>query len=465
MKKGVSFRSGAAQDQAFHTIIDKLTHAPLLQLPLFGKTFELKCDASGIGIGGVLLQEGKPITYFSEKLSGPSGNYSTYGKELYAFVRDLETWQHYLWPKEFVIHSDHESLKHIRGQEKLNKRHAKWVAFIEIFPYIIKYKKWKDNVIANALSRRYTMVSQLDHKIFSLESLKELYATDFNFKDAYENCREGRTWNKYVLHNGLLYCANKLCVPASFVRLLFLQEAHEGGLMGHFGVKKMEDVLTAHFFWPKMRHDVECYVSRCTTCNKAKSRLNPHCLYIALPVPSVPWEDISMDFVLGLPRTKRGRDSIFVVLDRFSKMAHFIPYHKNDNASHVVDLFFVVIVRLHGVPITIVSNRDAKFLSHFWRTLWLKLETKLLFSTTCHPQTDDQIEVVNRTLSTMLRAVLKSNLKFWEECLLHIEFAYNRSMHSTTKLSPFQVVYGFNPCAPIDLLPLPPSETTCFDAS
>jgi hypothetical protein len=135
--------------------------------------------------------------------------------------------------------------------------------------------------------------------------------------------------------------------------------------MGHFGVKKIEDVLTAHFFWPKMRCDVECYVSRCTTRNKAKSRFNPYGLYMPLPIPSIPWEDISMDFVLGLSRTKRRRDNIFVVVDHFSKMAHFIPCHKSDNASHVADLFFTEIVHLHGIPDTIVSDKDAKFLSHF----------------------------------------------------------------------------------------------------
>jgi hypothetical protein len=129
--------------------------------------------------------------------------------------------------------------------------------------------------------------------------------------------------------------------------------------MEDFGVKKIEDVLAAHFFWPKMRYDVERYVLRCMTCNKAKSQLNPHDLYMPLSVPSVPWEDISMDFALGLPRTKRGRDNIFVVVDRFSKMTHFIPCHKSDNASHVADLFFIEIVRLHGVPNTIVSDRDA----------------------------------------------------------------------------------------------------------
>jgi hypothetical protein len=149
--------------------------------------------------------------------------------------------------------------------------------------------------------------------------------------------------------------------------------------MGHFRVKKTEDVLTAHFFWPKMRRDVECYMSRCTICNKAKSRLNPHGLYMPLPVPSVPWEDISMDFVLGLPKTKRGRNSIFVIVDRFSKMAHFIPCHKSNNASHVADLFFSKIVHLHGVPNTIISDRDAKFLSHFWQILLLKLGKIIIF--------------------------------------------------------------------------------------
>jgi hypothetical protein len=287
-KKGVPFYWGAVQEHSFNTLIDKLTHAPLLQLLDFGKTFELECDASGIGIGGVLLQEGKPIAYFSEKLSGPSLNYSTYDKKLYALVHVLQTWQHYLWPKEFVIHSDQESLKHIRGQAKLNKHHAKWVEFIETFPYSIKHRKGKENVIVDALSRRYAMLSQLDHKIFSLESIKELYATDVDIKDAYENCREGRTWNKYVLQDGLLYRANKLCVPASSIYLLFLKEVHGGGLMGYFGVKKTEDILATHFFWLKMRRDVERYVSRCTTCKRAKSRLNPHGLYMPLPVPSVP---------------------------------------------------------------------------------------------------------------------------------------------------------------------------------
>ena len=189
-------------------------------------------------------------------MSGPSLNYSTYDKELLALVRTLETWQHYLWPKEFVIHSDHESLKHIRSQAKLNRRHAKWVEFIESFPYVIKHKKGKENIIVDALSRRYTMLSKLHFKIFGLETIKAQYSHDDDFKDVLLNCKEGQTWNKFVLADGFVFRANKLCIPACSVRLLLLQEAH-GGLMGHFGVKNIEDILAGQFFWPKMRRDVE----------------------------------------------------------------------------------------------------------------------------------------------------------------------------------------------------------------
>ncbi|KAG7556918.1 Integrase catalytic core [Arabidopsis suecica] len=197
---------------------------------------------------------------------------------------------------------------------------------------------------------------------------------------------------------------------------------------------------------------------RCPTCKQAKAKSQPHGLYTPLPIPSHPWNDISMDFVVGLPRTRTGKDSIFVVVDRFSKMAHFIPCHKTDDAMHIANLFFKEIVRLHGMPKTIVSDRDTKFLSYFWKTLWSKLGTKLLFSITCHPQTDGQTEVVNRTLSTLLRALIKKNLKTWEDCLPHVEFAYNHSMHSASKFSPFQIVYGFNPTTPLDLMPLPLNE-------
>lgn len=462
IKKDKVFTWGKDQDDAFNLLKEKLCSAPLLQLPNFSKSFEVECDASGKGIGAVLMQESKPIAYFSEKLSGATLNYSTYDKELYALVKALATWQHYLWPREFVVKTDHESLRYLKSQGKLNRRHAKWVEFIETFPYVIAYKQGKENVVADALSRRYVLVSTLTSKLMGFDQIKGLYANDSDFGKVFAECKLG-PYDRFNLQDGFLFKENKLCIPNCSLRELFVREAHCGGLMGHFGVPKTLDILAEHFFWPGMRKDVEKVCSQCLECKQAKSKVLPHGRYTPLPVPTSPWLDISMDFVLGLPRTKHGKDSIFVVVDRFSKMARFIPCLKTNDASHVADLFVKEVVKLHGIPKTIISDRDAKFLSHFWRVLWGKLGTKLLFSTSCHPQTDGQTEVVNRTLGNMLRAVLKGKLTFWEEHLAMVEFAYNRTVHSSTGKSPFEVVYGFNPLTPLDLLPLPTDNIVNLD--
>nr|XP_027109191.1 uncharacterized protein LOC113729063 [Coffea arabica] len=325
-KKNDKFHWGEAQEKSFLTLKDKLTHAPVLELPNFNKTFEIECDASGVGIRVVLLQVKRSCAFFSEKLGGAALNYPTYDKELYALVRAMETWQHYLRPREFVIHTDHESLKFLKGQTKLSKRHAKW-----------------------------------------------------------------------------------LCVSNSSIRDLLVREAHSDGLMGHFGIVKTLAMLQERFYWPHMRRDIEC------------------------------------------------------MLIDFQRWLILSPCHNTDDASHTANLFFKEIVRLHGMPQTIVSGRDVKFLSYFWKTLCSKLGTKLLFSTASHFQSDGQTEVVNRTLGTLLRVLIKKNLKSWEECLPHVEFAYNRTVHSATHYSPFEVVYGFNPLTPLNLAPLPSSEQISLD--
>ena len=200
-----------------------------------------------------------------------------------------------------------------------------------------------------------------------------------------------------------------------------------------------------------MRKDVEKLCQTCLACKQVKSKVLPRGLYPPLPIPSEPLVDISIDFVLGLPRSKKGKNYVFV------------PCGKTNNTMHVRDLFFNEIVRLHGIPKTIVSDRDVKFLSHFWRTLWNKLGTKLLFSTTCHPQTDGQTEVVNRTFGTLLRALIQKNLKNLEEYMPHIEFAYNCILHSSTNCLPFEIVYGFNPLTPMDLIQLPIDKQVSLD--
>uniref|UniRef100_A0A2N9J0K4 Reverse transcriptase domain-containing protein n=1 Tax=Fagus sylvatica TaxID=28930 RepID=A0A2N9J0K4_FAGSY len=186
-------------------------------------------------------------------------------EELYALVRALETWQHYLWPKEFVIHTDYESLKHLKGQGKLNRRHAQWMEFIETFPYVIKYKQGKENIVADALSRRYALVSTLNAKLLGFEYVKELYVNDDDFASVFGAC-EKAAFGKFYRLDGYLFRENRLCVPNSSMRELLVREAHGGGLMGHFG---------------------------------AKSRVLPHGLYTPLPVPSAPWPIWEAAFARG----------------------------------------------------------------------------------------------------------------------------------------------------------------------
>lgn len=143
------------------------------------------------GYSSCLNTRGRPVAYFGEKLSGATLNYPTYDKELYALVRSLETWQHYLLAKEFVIHTDHEILKHIRGHITLKRRHTRWLEFVETFPYIIKYKKGKDNIAADALSRQHNLIITMDAKVLGFEHIKIVYWEDPYFGAIYKECDKG----------------------------------------------------------------------------------------------------------------------------------------------------------------------------------------------------------------------------------------------------------------------------------
>ncbi|PON50398.1 Zinc finger, H2C2-type, histone UAS binding, partial [Parasponia andersonii] len=189
-----------------------------------------------------------------------------------------------LWPKEFVIRTDHESLKHLKGQHKLNKRHARWVEFIETFLYVICYKQGKDNVVADALSRRYALISILDTKFLGFEHIKELYHEDHDFGKVYSACEKSAE-GKFYMHEGFLFRENRLCVPNCSMRNLLVRESHGGGLMGHFGVTKTLAILQEHFYWPHMKRDVERVCGKCVTCKQAKSRVQPNgliCPYLFL---------------------------------------------------------------------------------------------------------------------------------------------------------------------------------------
>ncbi|GKB66300.1 gag-pol polyprotein [Tanacetum coccineum] len=415
----------------------------------------------------VLSQSGLPIAYFSEKLNDAKRRYTTYDKEFYAIIRALDHWQHYLISKEFILHSDHEALKYIQCQHKLQPRHAKWVEFLQVFNFTIKHKSGKLNKGADALSRKYTLLNHLQQKIIGFELLKHEYPDDPDFGVLFSHCQatQNHSLGEFHVFSGFLFKQQRLCIPRHSIRIVLIQETHAGGLAGHLDIDKTTHLLRANFFWPKLARDVEHFIRRCLLCHRAKSQLSPYGLYMPLSVLLAPWEDVSLDFITGLPRTQHHKDSVMVVVDRFSKMAYFVACNTTYDAVQVANLYFKEIVRLHGVPKTMVSDRDVKFLSHFWLTLWRKLGTKLKFSTSSHPQTDGQTEVTNRTLGSLLRALITTNLKQWEELLPRAEFAYNRAPNKTTGISPFKVVYGLNPSTPLDLAVLDTTSKFSKEAS
>ncbi|RDX78676.1 hypothetical protein CR513_41006, partial [Mucuna pruriens] len=271
----------------------------------------------------------------------------------------------------------------------------------------------------------------LEIKMLGLDFIKELYEKDIDFHDPYVMCVNAALCD-YYRHDGVLFKGRKLCSPISSIRQLLVKEAHESDPMGHFGELKTFEVLSEHFFWPHMRKDVHNMCNKFLVCKLAKSKVSPHGLYIPLYIPATHWTNISMIFFLGLPRSKR----VF-------KNGPFLPCHKNDDASHLANLFFKEVVRILGLPRTIVSDRDSK------------LETKILYSTNCPLQANGQIEVVNRTLGQLLRCFVKRGLKDWEEWIPHVEFSYNQVFNTTTSYSPFELAYDFNPLSPLDLFPLP----------
>ena len=285
-------------------------------------------------------------------------------------------------------------------------------------------------------------MTSMQVQVVGFDVLKELYEEDADFGEIWKVYAD-KPFKGFVRMDGFLFKGNTLCIPSCSLRLSILGELHGGTLGGHFGEAKTLALVKANFFWPK----------KCVVCMMAKTHGNNARLYTPLPIQNIPWEKVSLDFVLGLPRTQRNKDSILVVIDRFSKMAHFVPCNKSNDAFHVADLYFKEIVRLHGIPKTMVSDRDSKFLSHFWRTLWRKLGTSLLFSTSYHPQTDGKTEVTNRSLGNLLRSYVGKNVKQWDLILPQIEFAYNRSMHRTIRKSPFKVLYGLQPIGPMKLAP------------
>ncbi|KAK2409994.1 hypothetical protein QL285_045389 [Trifolium repens] len=244
--------------------------------------------------------------------------------------------------------------------------------------------------------------------------------------------------------DNILRCNGRVCVPdAMDLRNTILGEAHKSKLSIHPGATKMYQDLRQDFWWPGMKKDVAEYVAPCLTCQKAKiEHQRPAGMLQSLDIPEWKWDSISMDFITGLPKTRRKHDSIWVIVDRLTKSAHFLPVRTTDTAAKLTDIYIAEIVRLHGIPSSIVSDRDPKFTSHFWKTLHEALGTKLRLSSAYHPQTDGQTERTNQSLEDLLRACVLDDRGSWDDVLPLIEFTYNNSFHASIGMAPYEALYG-----------------------
>ena len=201
--------------------------------------------------------------------------------------------------------------------------------------------------------------------------------------------------------------------------------------------------LKQQFWWTRMKREIAKYVSECDICRRVKaSHLRPAGTLQPLSIPEWKWEDISMDFIVGLPRAQKGYDSIWVIVDRLTKSAHFLRVKTIYRAKKYAELYMDRILCLHGVPKTIISDRGTQFVARFWEQLHTCLGTRLIRSSAYHPQTDGQTERINQILEDMLRACVLTYPQKWDQCLPLAEFSYNNSYQESIKMAPFEALYG-----------------------
>lgn len=333
-----------------------------------------------------------------------------------------------------------------------NDRHQRWSAYLQQFHLNICHKKGSTNKVANCLSRPpIAAISMgLNSCGHQIEAWACLYENNVKFVDVYNQLVKGQQVNGFYLQDGMLCHLGQICVPNA-KRKKLIWEAHYSKVAGHFGIGKTTAILQKYFYWPKLRNDVISYIQACIACAIAKPANRKLGLYSPLPVPEKPWHSVSMDFMSGLPTTKRGHDCVYVVVDRFSKMAVIVACKKTISTEDTTKLFFQYIWVHFGLPNTIIFDRDSRFLSKFRSTLWEKMDTKLIKSTAFHPQTDGQIEVVNRMIIHILRMYHSKHPRTWDESLPYVQHSYNKVIHNSTGHNPFEVCLGYQPLAPMDI--------------
>ncbi|KAD2805861.1 hypothetical protein E3N88_39238 [Mikania micrantha] len=422
-QKNQPFIWGSQQEEAFQLLKHKLCNAPILALPEGTDNFTVYCDASRQGLGCVLMQNDKVIAYASRQLKVYEKNYTTHDLELGAVVFALKIWRHYLYGTKCIIYTDHKSLQHILDQKMLNMRQRRWVELLNDYDCEIRYHPGKANVVADALSRK-ERVKPLRVKALGMTIQTSLIP---QIKEAQQQALQATNYSAEGLRgldkkldtkdDGLLYFKDRMWVPLfGKSRTIILDEAH------------------------KSRYSIHPV--------KAEHQ-RPSGLLQQPEIPMWKWEQISMDFITKLPRTSHSHDSIWVIVDRLTKSAHFIPIREDNSMDRLAKLYINEIVSRHGIPISIISDRDSRFTSRFWQTLQNALGTQINMSTAYHPQTDGQTERTNQTLEDMLRSCVMDFGGSWDVHLPLVEFSYNNSYHTSIKCAPFEALYGRKCRSPI----------------
>ncbi|KAJ0914905.1 putative nucleotidyltransferase, Ribonuclease H [Helianthus annuus] len=448
-QKGIAYKWEEAQESAFQRLKDNLCSAPILSLPEGTDDFVVYCDASIHGLGCVLMQREKVISYASRQLKTHERNYTTHDLELGAVIFALKIWRHYLYGTKCTIYTDHRSLEHIFRQKELNMRQRRWVELLNDYECAIKYHPGKANVVADALSRKDTTPKRVRALQLTIQSslptqIRNAQVEALKPENIRAESLRGSRQRLEQKEDGAYYVTGRIWVPLyGDLCELVMDEAHKSRYSVHPGSDKMYHDLRTTYWWPGMKAHIATYVSKCLTCARIKTEYQKPAGLLQQPeIPKWKWEQISMDFVIGLPRSQRGNDTIWVIVDRLTKSAHFLAIKETDKFSTLAEVYLKEVVSRHGVPTSIISDRDARFTSELWQAMHKSFGSRLDMSTAYHPQTDGQSERTIQTLEDMLRACVIDFGKNWEKHLPLVEFSYNNSYHTSIQAAPFEALYG-----------------------